>query len=111
MLVWAHLRCVPSLESIAQLYVRKEEEEQEEEKQDMSKEQGYNLESPRSKLSSKSNQHFLNFLQYSAKHHSVFYPPFPTMYSYYTAYLIPDIPSPIFKHVLLAKFEDPGLSN
>ena len=37
MLVWAHLRCVPSLESIAQLYVKKEEEEQEEEKQDMSK--------------------------------------------------------------------------
>ena len=57
-------------------------------------------------LSSKSNQHFLNFLQYSAKHHSVFYPPFPTMYSYYTAYLIPDIPSPIFKHVIFCMVVD-----
>ena len=37
MLVWAYLRCVPSLESIAQFYVKKEVEEQEEEKQDMSK--------------------------------------------------------------------------
>ena len=36
-LVWTPPRCVPSLESIAQLYVKKEEEEREEEKQDMSK--------------------------------------------------------------------------